>query len=676
MVKKKKMKLLEFLEKHGDILFRGYWCGGADDSPKKRKGRSDPKPLDYALKKFPWLLGALHPHIVLVDYDTKESFDCRVKIAQELGEHCVAIESTRGGHMFLYDTGHTVRTANTHNRTLLSFSPVDYKLGYKTVRSTGEIKTADSYACLSKEDKSLRELVYCNIREDSSLDEIPFYDLRVNASDRYDFLGMKAGDGRQDGLFTYMNPVKAAGYSYEQFKEAAEIIERYVLAVPLGDEFENAIRREAWDSVKMDSSVYFNEKGQFSFNRFGDQLIGRYHVKKINSQLYIYENGVYVPGHRAIEKAMLGEIPSLARARRNEVLDYLEVVCKDSIPGDLNRIAFKNGVYNINTDILEPFNPEYVITNMIPWSYNPSAKCNLVDEILDKLSDGDINTRYLLEELIGACMYRSNTIGGGKAFILKGDKNNGKSTYLEMLSNLLGSENISNLDFKDLDSRFKTSQLVGKLANIGDDISDSYKEDVSVFKKLVTGEKINVERKGQEPFDFRSHAKLIFSANNMPRIKDSTGAAQRRLMIIPFNRTFSENDRDYDPHIRYKLAVQEAMEYLIQLALDGLGEVLTNNRFTIPKKVQQEKEDYARRNNPVLAFIEECKNDSGEVENIYNEPTADVYKRYDVFCHLNGFKVMSNIEFSKQINRELKTKSSQKKINGKNIKVFEKVSDW
>lgn len=667
------MKLLEFLEKHGDILFRGYWCGGADDSPKVREGRSAPKPLEHALKKFPWLLGALHPHIVLVDYDAKEAFDCRVKIAQALGQHCIAIRSSRGGHMYFYDTAHTVRTANTHNRTLLSFCPVDYKLGYKMLKTTGEIKPADSYACLSKEDKSLRELVYYNIREDGILDEIPFYDLRVKGTEKaekYDFRGMAAGDGRQEGLFTYMNPVKAAGYSYEQFRESAELIEHYVFAVPLGEEFENAVRREAWDSVKMDSSVYFNEKGQFSFNRFGGQLIQRHHVKKINGQLYIYENGVYVPGYRAIEKAMLSDIPSLTRARRNEVLDYLEVVCKDSIPGDLNRIAFKNGVYNINTDILEPFSPEHVITNMIPWNYNPSAKCRLVDELLDKLSDGDINIRYLLEEMIGACLYRSNTIGGGKAAILKGDGGNGKSTYIEMLSNLLGEENISNLDFNHLDSRFKTAQLAGKLANIGDDISDSYKEDVSVFKKLVTGEKINVERKGQEPFDFRSHAKLIFSANDIPRIKDPTGAAQRRFMIIPFNRTFSENDKDYDPHIRYKLATQDAMEHLAQLALDGLGEVLANNRFTTPQKVQQEKEDYAKRNNPVLAFIEECKNDSGEVENIYNEPTADVYKRYDVFCHLNGFKVMSNIEFSKQINRELGTVVKPKWFGGKQKKAF------
>lgn len=667
------MKLLEFLEKHGDVLFRGYWCGGADDSPKKRNGQSDPKPLEHALRKFPWLLGALLPHIVLVDYDTKETFDCRVRIAKALGQHCIAVRSNRGGHMYFYDTAHTVRTANIHNRTLLSLCPVDYKLGYKVMKTTGEIKPADSYACLSREDKSLRELVYCNIREDNTLDEIPFYDLRVKGTEKagkYDFIGMAAGDGRQEGLFTYMNPVKAAGYFYEQFKEAAELIEHYVFAVPLDDEFENAVRREAWDSVKMDSSVYFNEKGQFSFNRFGDQLIERHHVKKINGQLYIYENGVYVPGHRAIEKAMLIEIPSLTRARRNEVLDYLEVVCKDSIPGDLNKIPFKNGVYNINTDILEPFSPEYVITNMIPWNYNPSAKCRLVDELLDKLSDGDINIRYLLEEMIGTCLYRSNTIGGGKAAILKGDGANGKSTYIEMLSNLLGEENISNLDFNHLDSRFKTAQLAGKLANIGDDISDSYKEDVSVFKKLVTGEKINVERKGQEPFDFRSHAKLIFSANDIPRIKDPTGAAQRRFMIIPFNRTFSENDKDYDPHIRYKLATQEAMEYLVQLALDGLAEVLANNRFTTSQKVQQEKEDYARRNNPVLAFIEDCKNDSGEVENIYNEPTADVYKRYDVFCNLNGSKAMSNIEFSKQINRELGTVVKPKWFGGKQKKAF------
>ena len=119
----------------------------------------------------------------------------------------------------------------------------------------------------------------------------------------------------------------------------------------------------------------------------------------------------------------------------------------------------------------------------------------MVDDVLDRLSCGDPEIRALLEEVGGMCLYRDNTIGGGKAVILVGEKSNGKSTFIFMLQSMLGDSNVSNLDFKDLDSKFSTVMLFGKLANLGDDISDSYKEDVATFKKIVTGDPVKAEKK-------------------------------------------------------------------------------------------------------------------------------------------------------------------------------------
>ena len=99
-----------------------------------------------------------------------------------------------------------------------------------------------------------------------------------------------------------------------------------------------------------------------------------------------------------------------------------------------------------------------------------------MDNVLNRLSCNDAEIRALLEEVAGACLYRDNKLGGGKAVILVGDKSNGKSTYIEMLHAMLGDKNISTLDFKELDDRFSTAMLFGKLANLGDDISDSFKD--------------------------------------------------------------------------------------------------------------------------------------------------------------------------------------------------------
>ena len=108
---------------------------------------------------------------------------------------------------------------------------------------------------------------------------------------------------------------------------------------------------------------------------------------------------------------------------------------------------------------------------------------------------------------------------------MTGDKSNGKSTFLDCVKAILGDRNISALDLKELGDRFNTSMMFGKLANIGDDIGDDFLQgsQVSVFKKIVTGNRIKAERKGQDPFEFNPFIKLLFSANDIPRMKDKFG---------------------------------------------------------------------------------------------------------------------------------------------------------
>lgn len=179
------------------------------------------------------------------------------------------------------------------------------------------------------------------------------------------------------------------------------------------------------------------------------------------------------------------------------MLKYLEVVCVgEEQAAALNLFAFNNGIYDINTDSLEPFSPQYIITNKIPWNYNPDAKSDLVDSVLDRLSCGDADIKELLKEVAGACLYRSAAIGGGKAAILVGDKSNGKSTFLHMVQTMLGKDNYSAIDLGELKDRFSTIMLYGKLANIGDDISNEYIADTSILKKMITGEVIKAEQKG------------------------------------------------------------------------------------------------------------------------------------------------------------------------------------
>ena len=96
----------------------------------------------------------------------------------------------------------------------------------------------------------------------------------------------------------------------------------------------------------------------------------------------------------------------------------------------------------------------------------------------------------------------------------------------------------------------------------------------------------------------------------------------------------------------YKLIQDEPMEYLVRLGINGLQRVLRNRSFTTSVKIEQSIEEYKENNNPVLLFAKEI-----DESMILNEPTKNVYMKYHEFCMANGCTPVSNIEFSKQINK-------------------------
>ena len=334
---------------------------------------------------------------------------------------------------------------------------------------------------------------------------------------------------------------------------------------------------------------------------------------------------------------------------------------------DANYIAFKNGIYDIANDVMVPPSADLILTNRIEHNFNPAAYSELMDSTLNKLACQDKDIRALLEECVGYCFYRRNELG--KAFILTGNKSNGKSTFLDVVTAILGEDNISTLDIKELGDRFSTSMMFGKLANIADDIGDDFLQgtQVSVFKKVVTGNRIKAERKGQDPFEFAPYVKILASANEIPRMKDKTGAVLRRLVIIPFNATFSKDDPDFDPYIKTKLSKPEPLEYLIALGVKGLDRVLHNKGFTVPTLVQEQLDEYEESNNPIIAFLKDV-----ELSELENEPTSDVYRRYNLFCTENSLQAMSVIAFTKQLCRRCGFTLTRKRVDGEIKRVYEK----
>lgn len=624
------------------MFFKGYVETKSKKCIEKFKGRTDFKTFEQ-VQSLPEYAGILAAETILIDVDDFEASEILFKVVKEYALTCRVYRTSRGKHFLFKNSG--VPTNKTGCKLAIGLT-ADIKIG-----------TRNSYEVL-KYDNQNREILY-DTAENEEAQQLPRWLFPVKS--KMEFLNMETGDGRNQGLFNYILTLQSNDFSVEEARETIRIINKFVLKVPLSDdEIETVLRDDAFKKP-----VFFMGS-TFLFDKFATFLKNNNHIIKINNQLHIYKNGIYISGLAEIEAEMIQHIPGLNRAKRTEVLAYLDILIRENSKAeDANLIAFENGLYNIVDDSFVEFTPEHIITNKIRWKYNPEAYSELADKTLNKIACNDPQIRALLEEAIGYCFYRRNELG--KAFILTGDKSNGKSTFLSMVQCLLGDENISSLDLKELGDRFKTAEMFGKLANIGDDIGDEFIANPAIFKKLVTGERVSAERKGQNPFEFNNYSKLLFSANNIPRIKDKTGAVQRRLTIIPFDARFSADDPDFNPYIKHLLKTDEVMEYLINLGISGLKRVLLNRKFTGSTKVQKAMDEYEENNNPIIGFFRECEDEEFQIE---NEPTNVVYKRYQEYCLANSLQPMSNIEFSKQVNRILNMRVENKWLNGKKHRIF------
>lgn len=618
---------------------------------EKFKNRTDFKTYRQA-KSLSEFAGVLAVDIILIDIDNFEQSEKLFNIVKEHQLKCRVYKTSRGKHFLFKNT--TVESCRT-KATLAIGLTADIKLGKR-----------NSYSILKFNGKE-REIIYDNAENEEPQD-LPKWLLPVKTTT--DFLTLEPGDGRNQSLFNYILTLQSADFSVDEARECIRLINKHILKVPLSDDELEVILRE--DAFK--KPVFF--KGTtFLFDKFATYLKNNNHIIRINGQLHIYKDGVYVADSGEIEAEMIKHIPELNKAKRTEVLSYLDVLIRENTqPSSASLIAFRNGILNIEDDSFVPFSPDIVVTNKIEWDYNPQAYCETTDKALNKIACDDKNIRALLEEAAGFCLFRRNELG--KAFILTGTGSNGKSTYLNMLKNMLGKQNVSSLDLKKLDDRFSTIMLFGKLANIGDDISDEFIMDTSIFKKIVTGETIDAEQKGQPKFNFEPYVKLFFSANNIPRMGKGRDCAaiMRRLVIIPFDAQFKSDDPDFNPRIGDVLKSQESMEYMIQLGLKGLKRLLVANKFTESEKVRKELEEYEESNNPILGFIRELELEDGF--GIENEPATEVYKRYQEYCLANNLQPMSNVEFSRQINRILNLQIVVKRANGKTCRVFaRKIKD-
>lgn len=639
-------------------LYKGYVPTKNKQCTMPFKGKSSKELMTLdQVKDLPEYAGILNDDTIMIDVDDLDQAEILMDIVEDLQIDCRVLQTSRGKHFLFKNKG--VDQCYTHCKTAIGLT-VDIKIGtrnqYEVLKTNGEERF---------------------IEWDYNIGDLPVWLLPVKTD--IDLLNMEDGDGRNSALFGYELVLQSAGLTKEETKDTIRLINKHVLKDPLSDrELETILRDEAFAKP-----VFFKGK-TFLHNVFGDYLIREMHIKRIKGYLHVYRDGIYTSGSRYIENSMQKLYPSMTARQRTEVLKYLDIMNPDDndIESDANLIPFKNGVLNINTMEILPFSPDYIITNKIPWNYNPDAYSELADKTLDQWSCSDPEIRSLLEECIGYCFYRKNNLE--KAFILTGSGANGKSTYLEVLKKILSTQNYSPLDLCEVGERFSTIMLSEKLANIGDDINMDFLEGktLSLFKKIVSGNAIKAEGKNDPAKTMIPIAKLLFSANSVPKMAtQGIRAIKRRLIIIPFNATFERyledgsDNPEFNNKLKEELTTQESIEYLIVLGIKGLKRILENADFSKSAKVQDEVDQFEKDNDPILQWLDTMKNsDESDVvkEYICRETLTTIYASYSTFCYEHHLVPMSDAMLSKELLKRFNLKPYRKTTEGVKYTMYKK----
>lgn len=635
--------------KGNDIAFKGYVIGKGKQAIMKVK---NVQLLSWdAVQRYRSFGTILNQYFVDISFDTNERSQKFWDMAEKNNWKCLIFENLENGHIHsIWRIPNNWKFKDGRDKKLAVGLIADIHSGstYIPLRVDGVDRFPPSF-------------------EPDDIDEVPVELFPVNTT--IDLEGLQEGDGRNEELFRYILILQSQlGLDEELIRKVLYNTNYFIFQEPLSDdELEVILRDEAFQKP-----VFFCDK-TFLFDRFATWLKNTYHVVKINNQLHIYQNGIYVEGEN-LGTVIRENIPNIKKNQKAEVFDCLRDITECKTQADARYIAFRNGVLDIVTGQMQPFSPDLVITNQIPWDYNPEAYSELADDTLNKLACGDQPIRALLEECIGYCFYRANDYK--KSFMLTGKGNNGKSTFLDCVKAILGDGNISALDLKELGDRFSTSMMFGKLANIGDDIGDDFLQgsQVATFKKVVSGNRIKAERKGQDPFEFNPYVKLLFSANDIPRMKDKTGAVLNRLVIIPFNARFTkylpsgEIDPDYNPKIRYELVEQSSVEYLIRVGVEGLKRIIENQGFSKSDATEQMAEEYDLMNNPIKGFFAEQ-----EEGYIFRETVQDIFTRYQLYCNDCGIKPETKISFGKTVAEMFQVESKNTRVNGKQVRFYKQI---
>jgi putative DNA primase/helicase len=270
-------------------------------------------------------------------------------------------------------------------------------------------------------------------------------------------------------------------------------------------------------------------------------------------------------------------------------------------------INCKNGELWIAPDgsvELRPHRPESYLRHRLDVEYDPDARCPRYDRAVLEIFANSGKPKAMRRhwyEFQGYVIQTRRNIPIIAA--LRGDGANGKTGLMRPLQRLLGKQQVHASRVEELEkNRFAMGSLLGKLLFVDDDVRAGARLPDGTLKTISEAKEVTGELKFRDHFNFNVRTVPVLLCNSIPSLADLSYGMRRRLMVIPFDRKFTEEERD--PDLFDRICTEE-LSGVLNRALAGYQRIVQRgSRFKLPTPVKEATTVWIQQANPLPAFIE------------------------------------------------------------------------
>jgi phage/plasmid-associated DNA primase len=276
-------------------------------------------------------------------------------------------------------------------------------------------------------------------------------------------------------------------------------------------------------------------------------------------------------------------------------------------------LLFTNGVLDVTSRELLPFDRNLHLIQQMPYEYDPGATCEDIVKWLKHTQHNSWNRTQVLRAWLRATLLGRYEIQ--KFVEIVGPGKSGKSTYANLAVALVGKQNTYSTDFENLEkNRFEAASYMGKKLLLFQD-ADRWGGSVSKLKAITGNDWIRSERKyqteSQDPFQY--HGMVMITANEAIQSTDYTSGLARRRLTIPFDRPFEGGQAEQKELIKFDTkgnpqgVFAPLLSGLVNWLLDMTEEDMRSYLMETGKNVsffQKYEKTQSLRSNPMLDWME------------------------------------------------------------------------